>query len=130
MYMLYYIWSGPAFFGIFFSGIFFKQKAQISCAADQHLCFSYMNSTIPHFLNPFLFSASRAKNEVCYSYLLYFKLYFFLLFIVFSVKGGDFIQRKIDYSKYPFDPVQRNNLQLLGRTIVKKIMYQTLKTRH
>ena len=60
----------------------------------------------------------------------YFKLYFFLLSIVFSVKGGDFIQRKIDYSEYPFDPVQRNNLQLRGRTMVKKIMYQTLKTRH
>ena len=52
-----------------------------------------------------------------------------LLSIVFSVKGGDFIQRKIDYSEYPFDPVQRNNLQLLGRTMVKKIVYQTLKAK-
>ena len=49
--------------------------------------------------------------------------------MVFSVKGGDFIQRKIDYSEYPFDPVQRNNIQLLGRTMVKKIVYQTLKAK-
>ena len=26
----------------------------------------------PYFLNPILFSASRAKKDVCYSYLLYF----------------------------------------------------------
>ena len=37
-----------AFFGIyFFWAYFYIQKAQISCAADQHLHFSYMNSTIP-----------------------------------------------------------------------------------
>ena len=43
---------------------YFKSKVQISCAADQHLCFHYMDSAIPFFLNP-NFSASRAKKEVC-----------------------------------------------------------------
>ena len=43
---------------------YFKSKVQISCAADQHLCFHYMDSAIPYFLNP-NFSAPRAKKEIC-----------------------------------------------------------------
>ena len=37
---------------------------QISWAADQHLCFHYMDRAIPYFLYP-NFSVSRAKKEVC-----------------------------------------------------------------
>ena len=116
--VLYMEWTG-LFLHIFIT------KAQNSCAADQHLCFQYTNSTIPLLPESHFFSASRAKKEVCYiviNHILNFNL--FLLSILFSVK--DFIQRKIDYSEYPFHTVQRKNLQLLGRTMVKKIMYQTL----
>ena len=92
--VLYMEWTG-LFLHIFIT------KAQIRCAADQHLCFQYRNSTIPLLPESHFFSASRAKKEVCYiviNHILNFHL--FLLSILFSVK--DFIQRKIDYSEYPF----------------------------
>ena len=60
-----HILSEPFFLHIFIMFCaYFKSKVQISCAADQHLCFHYMDSAIPYFLNP-NFSASRAKKEVC-----------------------------------------------------------------
>ena len=61
VHVVVYIWSGPGFIlHIFIT------KAQISYAADQHLCFQYTNSTIPLLPESHFFSASRAKKEVCY----------------------------------------------------------------
>ena len=60
--VLYMEWAS-LFFHFFFIFVCYT-KAQIRCAADQHLCFRYMNSTIPLLPESHFFSTSRAKKKL------------------------------------------------------------------
>ena len=81
MYMSYYIWSGPGFFLhiSFYVLHIFITKVQISCAADQHLCFCFMNSTIPllpesHYFQPL---GPKKKYVIVIYYILNIKFIFY-----------------------------------------------------